>query len=124
MGALARNPVNPFGKRVMTLGGVPQLLFSTTEVPVGAQGIWPIRVSRLRIEALNANVGLIYIGTKGMVVSTMVGVLFTIAPPGGNPIVCAETMDQLAFGDNLYRLQDYWMDGLTGEGVIRTAWLA
>lgn len=60
-----------------------------------------------------------------MVVSTLVGVIATLAAPGGNPIVNAIEFDQLAFGANNYRLQDYWIDAaVTGEGVIRTAWLA
>lgn len=124
MPALSRNPVMPFGKRVVTTAGTPVVLFTTTEAPVAAQGIWPTRVSRIRIEALNSNTGLIYIGCKGMVVATLVNVLATIAPPGGNPIVNALEFDQLAFGDNIYRLQDYWIDStVNGEGVLRTCWV-
>jgi hypothetical protein len=124
VGSLARNPVCPYGKRTIVAGGTPQLLFTTSEVPVAAQGIWPVRVSRIYIEALNANTGLIYIGTKGMVVSTGVGVLFSLAAPGGNPIVNGFMLEELAFGANNYRLQDYWIDGTTGEGVLRTVWVA
>ena len=124
MGALAFNPICPFGKRTIVAGGTPQLLFSTTEVPVAAQGVWPVRVSRIYIETLNSNTGFIYIGVKGMVVSTMVGVLFSLPPPNGGQVTNFFDLDQLAFGANNYRLQDYWIDGTTGEGVIRTVWVA
>jgi hypothetical protein len=115
----------PFGKKTVTAAGTPQLLFTTAEVPVGAQNVWPVRVSRIRLEALNTNTGLIYIGVKGMVVATLVNVLATIAAPGSNPIVNALEFDQIAFGSNIYRLQDYWIDAaVTGEGVLRTVWIA
>lgn len=124
MPALNFNPVNPFGKRVVTTAGTPVTLFASSEIAIGAQGIWPTRVSRLYIEALNSNTGFIYIGVKGMVVATMVGVLMTIPAPAAGPAVFYANFDQLAFGANNYRLQDYWMDAqINGEGVIRTAWI-
>ncbi len=123
MPALSNNPICPFSKRTVVAGGTPQLLFTTAEVPVAAQGVWPIRVVDIRVEALNANAGLIYIGVKGMVVSTMAGVLFTLAAPGGNPIVNVENFARYFDGLNRFRPQDYWMDGTTGEGVLRTVWI-
>ena len=124
MPTLARNPVNPYGKRVVTTAGTPVLLFTTTEVPVAAQNVWPVRVTDIRVEALNANTGLIYIGTAGLVKATMANVLFTLSAPGGNPIVNAENFSRFFDGLNRFRPQDYWMDSdVNGEGVIRTTWL-
>lgn len=124
MPALAFNPICPFGNKTVAAAGTPQLLFTTTEAPVAAQGIWPIRVVDIRVEALNANTGLIYIGVKGMVKATGVGVLFTLAAPGGNPIVNAEYFSRYFDGTNRFRLQDYWIDAdTTGEGVRRTVWI-
>lgn len=124
MPALAFNPVCPFGLRNVVAGGTPQLLFTTTEAPVAAAGVWPKRVADIRVEAANSNTGLIYIGVRGMVKATGVGVLFTLAAPGGNPIVNAEYFSRFFDGLNRFRLQDYWMDGTTGEGVLRSAWLS
>jgi hypothetical protein len=105
--------------------GTPELLFSLVEAPATAQNVWPVRVVDIRVEALNSNTGLIYIGTKGMVIATGVGVLFTIAGPGGNPIVCAENFSKFFDGTNRFRLQDYWIDcGVSGEGVRRTVWIS
>jgi len=124
MGALAFNPVCPYGPKLVTAAGTPQLLFSTAEAPVAAQNVWPTRVSRIRLEALNANTGFIYIGVRGMDKSTMVGVLFTIPPPNSGYTTNYVEMDQLAFGANNYRLQDYWIDAdTTAEGVLRTCWV-
>lgn len=123
MPALAFNPICPFGNRVVVAGGTSQLLFTTSEAPVAAAGVWPMRVVDIRVEALNGNLGLIYIGVKGMVVATGVGVLFTIAPPEAGPIVCAEHFSKYFDGLNRFRLQDYWLDGTTGEGVRRTVWI-
>lgn len=128
MPALAFNPVQPYGKKTVASAGTPELLFSTTEVPVTASGVWPTRVSRLLLTALPANTGLIYIGVKGMVVSTLVGVLAIIDKPTAATAIGIGgrlEFDQLAFGANNYRLQDYWIDvAVSGEGVIRTAWIA
>ncbi len=124
MPALSRNPICPFGNRVVTTAGTPVLLFTTVEAPITAQGVWPMRVVDIRVEALNSNTGLIYIGTAGMVVSTGVGVLFTLSAPGGNPIVNAENFSRFFDGTNRFRLQDYWMDSaVSGEGVRRTVWI-
>ena len=124
MPALLNNPIAPFGNRTVTTAGTPVLLFSTTEVPVAAQGIWPVRVVDIRVEALNANTGLIYIGVKGMSKTTGVGVLFTLSAPGGNPIVNAENFSRFFDGANRFRPQDYWMDSdVNGEGVRRTVWI-
>lgn len=124
MPALAFNPICPFGARTIVAGGTPQLLFTTTEAPVAAAGVWPRRVVDIRVEALNANTGLIYIGVKGMVAATGVGVLFTLSAPGGNPLVNAENFSRFFDGTNRFNLQDYWIDGTTGEGVLRTAWIS
>lgn len=124
MPALSRNPVCPFGQRLIVASGTPQLLFTTTEAPVAAQGVWPRRVVDIRIEAINSNNGLIYIGTKGMAAATGVGVLFTLAAPGGNPLVSAEYFARFFDGTNRFNLQDYWIDGATGEGVLRTVWIS
>jgi hypothetical protein len=79
----------------------------------------------LRIEALNTNTGLIYIGTSTLNKTTLAGVIATIAAPGSNPIVNALEFDQLAFGANIYELQNLWMDAdVNGEGVLRTTWIA
>lgn len=124
MPALAFNPVWPAGNKTVTAAGTPELLFSTTIVPVAAQGVWPVRVADIRVEALNANTGLIYIGVAGMVKATGVGVLFTLAAPGGNPIVNAEYFSRYFDGLNRFRPQDYWIDADTsGEGVRRTLWI-
>lgn len=85
--------------------------------------MWPIRVSRIYIEALNSNTGFIYIGVKGMVVATGVGVIASIAAPMGGPAVFYYDFPQLALGINVYRLQDYWIDGTTGESVLRTVFV-
>ena len=115
----------PFGARTVAAAGTPVVLFTSVEVPRAAAGVWPARVSRIRIEALNSNTGLIYVGVAGMVKATMVKVIATIAAPGGNPIVNALEFDALAFGANNYRLQDYWIDAaVNGEGVIRTVWVS
>jgi len=120
---LARNPVCPFGSKVVASAGTPELLFSTSEIATAAQGIWPTRVSRMYLEALNTNTGFIYIGTKGMDVATMVGVLCTIPPPNGGNSVDSFNFQELAWGANNYRLQDYWIDAaVDGEGCIRTCW--
>lgn len=125
MPQLAFAPINPFGKRVVTTAGVPVVLFTTGEVPRAAQNVWTQRVARLRIEALNSNTGLIYIGTSTLNKTTLAGVIATIAAPGGNPIVNALEFDQLAFGANIYELQNLWMDAdVNGEGVLRTSWTA
>jgi hypothetical protein len=124
MPALAFNPICPFGIRTIVAGGTPQLLFTTTESPVAAAGIWPKRVTDIRVEAANANTGLIYIGVKGMVAATGVGVLFTLSAPGGNPIVNAENFSRFFDGTNRFRLQDYWCDGTTGESILRTCWIS
>lgn len=122
---LAYSPVNPFGKRVVTTAGTPVVLFTTAEVPRAAQNVWTKRVARLRIEALNSNTGLIYIGVSTLNKTTLVGVIATIASPGGNPIVNALEFDQLAFGANIYELQNLWIDAdVSGEGVLRTAWVS
>ena len=124
MPALAFNPISPFGPRLIVAGGTPQLLFTTTEAPVAAAGIWPKRVSRIYIEALNTNTHPIYIGVKGMVVATMVGVIQTLPPPNAGTIVTyVDWTENFAGGTNNYRLQDYWIDGTTGEGVLRTVWV-
>ena len=124
MPALLRNPIAPFGKRVVTTAGTPVLLFTTTEVPIAAQGIWPVRVADIRVEALNSNTGLVYIGTSGMNKTTLVGVLFTISAPGGNPIVNAINFSSFFDGTNRFRPQDYYLDAdVSGEGVIRTCWI-
>jgi hypothetical protein len=123
MPALIFNPIAPFGVRTIVAGGTPQLLFTTTEAPIAAAGVWPMRVTDIRVEAANANTGLIYIGVKGMVAATGVGVLFTLAAPGSNPIVNAENFSRFFDGTNRFRLQDYWVDGTTGEGVLRTCWI-
>lgn len=127
MPALAFNPVCPFGKRTVTSAGTPVLLFATNEVPVAAQNVWPTRVSRILLTALPGNTGLIYIGVKGMVVSTLVGVLAIIDKPTAATALGTGArleLDQLAFGANNYRLQDYWIDSaVNGEGVIRTVWI-
>ncbi len=59
-----------------------------------------------------------------MVKATGVGVLFTLAAPGGNPIVNAENFSRFFDGTNRFRPQDYWIDGTTGEGVLRTVWIS
>jgi hypothetical protein len=125
MPPLARNPVNPFGKRTVTAAGTPQLLFTTAEVPAAAQNVWPIRVSRVYIEALNANTGFIYIGVSGMSKTTLAGVIATIPPPNSTKVTNYFDMtENFAGGTNNYRLQDYWIDAdVTGEGVIRTVWI-
>lgn len=93
-------------------------------MPVAAAGVWPTRVSRIYIEALNANTHFIYIGVKGMDVATMSGVIMTLPPPNAGTIVnFADFTENFSGGTNNYRLQDYWIDGTTGEGVLRTVWL-
>lgn len=124
MPSLARNPINPWGRRLVTTAGTPVLLFSIAEVPVAAQGIWPVRVSRLYIEALASNTGFIYIGTKGMVVSTGVGVIQTLPPPAAGTVNFIDWTENFAGGTNNYKLQDYWIDSsVSGEGVLRTTWI-
>lgn len=125
MPALAGNPVNPFGPKTVTAAGTPELLFSVVEGFPGAQGQWPTRVARLRLEALPNNTGLVYIGVKGMNKNTLAKVIATIAPPNGNPIVNGVEFDQLAMGANNYKLHDYWIDvEISSEGVLRTVWIA
>lgn len=125
MPALAHNPVMPYGKRVVTAAGTPVLLFTTAEVPVTAQNVWPVRVSRIYIEALNSNTGFIYIGVKNMVVATMVNVLMSLPGPNGGQLTnYANFTENFSGGTNNYRLQDYWIDAqVSGEGVIRTVWI-
>ncbi len=77
----------------------------------------------IRLEAVNSNTGLIYIGTAGMVIATGANVLFTLAAPGGNPIVNAINFSSFFDGTNRFRPQDYYLDGTTGEGVLRTVWV-
>lgn len=121
---LGFSPIHPFGPRLIVAGGTPQLLFTTTEAPVAAAGVWPKRVSRVYIEALNSNTGRIYIGVKGMVVATLVNVIMTLPPPAGAAVTYyADFTENFAGGTNNYRLQDYWIDGTTGEGVLRTVWV-
>jgi hypothetical protein len=123
--ALAFNPVCPFGYRTLAAAGTPQLLFTTAEVPVGAAGVWPVRVSRIYLEVANANTGFIYIGLKGMVVATGVNVIASIPPPNGGQVTNWFDFDQIAFGANNYRPQDFWMDGShTGDKILRTVWVA
>lgn len=122
MTQLARSPINPFGPRLIVAGGTPQLLFTTTEIPVAAAGVWPGRVSRLYIEAISTNTHPIYIGVKGMVVATLVGVIQTLPAPAAGTVNFVDWTENFSGGTNNYRLQDYWIDGFTGEGVIRTAW--
>lgn len=125
MPALAFTPVMPYGKRTVTTAGTPQVLFTAGEVPRAAAGIWTTRVIKLRIEALNSNTGLIYIGVSTMNKTTLVGVMVTLSAPGGNPIVNAYEFDRLAPGGNLYELQNFWIDAdVSGEGVLRTVWVA
>lgn len=124
MSQLAFSPICPFGPRLIVAGGTPQLLFPTSEIPVAAAGIWPARASRVYIEAINTNTHPIYLGVKGMVVATLVKVIQTLpAPSSGAVVYYADWTENFSGGTNNYRLQDYWLDGTTGEGVLRTCWV-
>ena len=121
---LANSPIMPFGKLTITAGGTPQRLFTSSESAVAAQGVWPARVSRIYIEAIPTNTHPIYLGVGGMVVSTLVKVIQTIPSPNVTlTIPFADWKENFSGGTNNYRLQDYWIDGTTGEGVLRTVWV-
>lgn len=108
----------------MAAAGTPVALFTTSEVPHAAAGVWPARVSRIYIEALNSNTGFIYIGVSTLNKATGAGVIATIAAPAGGPAVFYYDFPQLALGINNYRLQDYWIDAaVNGEGVLRTVFV-
>lgn len=123
MSQLAFSPIMPFGPRLIVAGGTPQRLFSTTEVPVAAQGVWPSRVSRIYIEAISTNTHPIYLGVNGMVVATLVKVIQTLPAPAAGTVNFVDWTENFAGGTNNYRLQDYYLDGTTGEGVIRSVWV-
>lgn len=100
-------------------------LFTDAEANLAAQGVWPSRVSRIYLEALSTNTGVIFLGVGGMVSATRVGVIMTLAIPAATNNKDRCLWDMLAPGANNYRLQDYWMDAsVSGEGVIRTVWQA
>lgn len=125
MPALAFNPICPFGKKTVTAAGTPQRLFTDAEIALASNGRWPTRVSRIYLEALNANTGFIYIGVSTLVKATLVGVIMTLAPPSGGLITnYADFTENFAGGTNNYNLKDYWIDAdTTEEGVLRTVWV-
>jgi hypothetical protein len=125
MPALAFQPINPYGKRVVAAAGTPVLLFTTAEVPVSAAGKFTTRVSRIYLEALNTNTGFIYIGVKGMVKATLAGVIQTLPPPNLAKVTnYVDWTENFAGGTNNYQLQDYWIDAdVNGEGLIRSVWV-
>src|SRR5688572_2034895 len=115
----------PYGSRVVAAAGTPVPLFTVAELPRAAAGVWPARVSRIYIEALNSNTGFIYLGVSTLNKATGAGVIATLAAPAGGPAVFYFNFEQLAPGANNYRLQDYWIDAaVNGEGVLRTVWVA
>lgn len=56
--------------------------------------------------------------------ATLVNVIMTLPPPNGAAVTYyADFTENFSGGTNNYRLQDYWIDGTTGEGVLRTVWM-
>jgi hypothetical protein len=104
--------VTAMGKVAVTTAGTPQALSAT-----------PLMICHLQTQAAPANTGKVYIGTPGMVKSTLAGVIHVFQPPTpGDPLEIWE-LEPHEDTDPLY-LQQYAIDAdVSGEGLLVAYWI-
>lgn len=79
-------------------------------------------VARIRIQAVQANTGKVFIGVAGMDKTTFAGCIAEFAIPGSDQPSAFEVASE--DGTNALRLADYFVDAaVNGEGVIVSYWI-
>jgi hypothetical protein len=80
------------------------------------------KCSRIRVSVVAGLTGKMYLGTKGVVGSTLAGVIKELWPNAGGGV---DDSYEISCGSdsNLLNLADYWIDcAVNGEGLIVTYW--
>ncbi len=110
------------GKTVVAVAGTPVLVV----IPTHANGlpvINPARCHAFIVQALSGNTGKVYVGTTGLVKSTLANVLVVLAVPATNVIPTLSVAVQQAA--NSLGLDDVYIDAdVNGDGVLISVMIA
>lgn len=82
------------------------------------------RCARIRVSVVSGLTGKMYLGTKGLVGSTYVGVVKELAPNSAGGV--DDSYEFASYADApLLDLSQYWIDAaVAGEGLIVAYWVA